>query len=130
VNAIATPPPGPQPNAETQAFWDAAARGQFLVRRCNACGRAHWYPRVVCPHCFSDRTDWERASGQGTLYAFTVMRRVPVPYAMAYVTLAEGPTMLTNIVNTDLDALYVGQPMRVVFVTADNGLAVPMFTPA
>lgn len=130
MNATVTPPPGPHPNAETQAFWDAAARGELLVRRCNACGRAHWYPRAVCPHCFSERTDWQPATGQGTVYSFTVMRRVPVPYALAYVTLAEGPTMLTNIVDADLDALYIGQPVRVAFVAADNGLAVPMFTPA
>jgi len=126
----ASAPPGPQPNAETQPFWDAAARGELLLRRCGECGRAHWYPRAICPHCFSDRTDWESASGRGTLYAYTVMRRVPVPYAIAYVTLAEGPTMLTNIVEADLESLHVGQPMRVAFVAADNGLAVPMFTPA
>ena len=33
------------------------------------------------------------------------MRRAPVPYAMAYVTLAEGPRMVTNIVDCDFDKL-------------------------
>ena len=33
------------------------------------------------------------------------MRRAAEPYAIAYVTLAEGPTMMTNIVDCDLDAM-------------------------
>ena len=43
------------------------------------------------------------------------MRRAPPPYAIAYVTLDEGPTMMTGIVDCDLDAIRIGQPVRVVF---------------
>ena len=43
------------------------------------------------------------------------MRRAKEPYAIAYVTLAEGPTMLTNIVDCDLDELRIGQAVAVVF---------------
>lgn len=130
MNTTTAPVPAPQPNPETQAFWDAAANGEFLLRSCADCGRAHWYPRALCPHCGSDRTSWVRASGDATLYSFSVMRRVAEPYAVAYVTLAEGPTMLTNIVGGSVGDLRVGQPLRVTFVAAENGLAVPMFTPA
>ncbi len=121
--------PAPEPNPETQAFWDGTAAGKMLVRECLACRRAHWYPRALCPHCFSERTAWREASGQGVIYSWSVMRRVPVPYAIAYVTLAEGPTMLTNIVDCDLDALRIGQPVRLVLKTAATGAQVPMFTP-
>ena len=38
------------------------------------------------------------------------MRRAPVPYAIAYVTLAEGPTMMTNIVDCDLDGSRSARP--------------------
>ena len=59
------------------------------------------------------------------------MRRAPVPYAIAYVTLDEGPTMMTNIVDCDLDAIRIGQAVRVVFKpTEDGGPPVPMFSPA
>lgn len=120
----------PEPHPETKAFWDATGEGRLMLRRCADCGRAHWYPRAICPHCFSEKTQWDAASGMGTIYSYSVTRRVPVPYAIAYVTLAEGPTMLTNIVDCDLDALRIGQPVRLVFVAADNGTQVPMFTPA
>ena len=43
--------PAPPANPETQAFWDAARQSKFLVKRCTACGEAHWYPRAICPFC-------------------------------------------------------------------------------
>jgi uncharacterized protein len=100
------------------------------VRHCTGCGEKHHYPRNICPFCFSDRTEWTEASGKGTLYSFSVMRRAAEPYVMAYVTLAEGPTMMTNIVDCDFDQLKVGQAVKVVFVPSEGGAPVPMFTPA
>src|SRR5262245_41257308 len=88
----------PAVSPETKAYWDAAARGQLLVRKCTACGETHHYPRTICPFCFSNKTEWITASGKGVIYSYSLMRRAPVPYVMAYVTLAEGPTMMTNIV--------------------------------
>jgi len=116
--------------AETQAFWNAAREGRFLVPVCAACGRAHWYPRAICPFCASDRMEWRQGSGRGTIYTFSVMRRVSEPYAIAHVTLAEGPTMLTNIVDCDFDKLFIGQTVTVVFKASENGQPVPMFSPA
>jgi uncharacterized OB-fold protein len=119
----------PQPNPETKPFWDAAADGKLLIKKCNACGRVHYYPRAICPFCFSDRTEWLQASGRGTIYSYSVMRRAPVPYAIAYVTLAEGPTMMTNLVDCDLDGIRIGQAVTVVFKPSDGGPPVPMFRP-
>ena len=117
----------PTPTPETQAFWDAAAKGQLLVKRCTACGRAHHYPRPICPFCGSDRTEWKDATGMGVIYSFSVMRRSSPPYVIAYVTLDEGPTIMTGLVDCDLDALRIGQPVRVVWTPTDGGPPVPMF---
>ena len=122
--------PAPEPNPETQPFWDAAARGQLLLKRCTACGELHYYPRAICPFCFSDKTEWQPASGKGRIYSFSVMRRTPEPYTIAYVTLEEGTTMLTNIVDCDFDALKVGQNVKLVFKPSEGGPPVPMFTRA
>ena len=73
---------------------------------------------------------WQEASGRGTVYTYSVMRRAPVPYCIAYVTLAEGPTMMTNIVDCDLDTVRIGQAVRLVFKPSEGGPPVPMFTPA
>ena len=122
--------PAPSVSMETQAYWDAAAKGKLLIKKCTACGQLHHYPRVLCPFCFSDKTEWVEASGKGTIYSYSVMRRAPVPYAIAYVTLAEGISMLTNIVDCDLDKIRIGQAVRLVFKPTDDGPPLPMFTPA
>ncbi len=122
--------PAPQVSPETRPFWDAAAAGRLLIKTCLSCGQAHHYPRSICPFCGSDRTEWRDASGRGTIYSYSVMRRMPVPYAIAYVTLEEGVTMMTNIVDCDLDAIRIGQVVTVVFRPTDGGPPVPMFAPA
>jgi uncharacterized OB-fold protein len=120
--------PAPQAGPETQPFWDAAAKGQLLIKQCRACGESHYYPRPLCPFCGSDATDWQTAAGTGTVYSYSVMRRAEVPYAIAYVTLDEGPTMMTNLVDCDFDRLKIGQRVKVVFSPTDGGPPVPTFT--
>ena len=119
----------PDTNPETKPFFDGSAAGKFMVRRCTVCKKVHWYPRAMCPFCFSDCT-WEEASGKGKIYSLSVMKRGEAPYAIAYVTLAEGPSMMTNIVDCDLDALKIGQDVKVKFIPTEDGPPMPFFTPA
>ncbi|MDB5819562.1 MAG: DNA-binding protein [Rhizobacter sp.] len=124
------PLPAPIVNAETETFWKAAAEGKLLLKRSKADGRVHWYPRALCPYTLAD-TEWFEASGRGTIYSVSVTRRAgPIPFAIAYVTVDEGVTLLTNIVDCDLDSLRIGDAVKVVFKPADGGAMVPMFTPA
>lgn len=121
--------PAPKALPESMDYWKAADEGVLLVKRCSACGRHHHYPRSLCPFCLSEATEWRTAAGTATLYSWSTMGQGDDAYTLAYVTLAEGPTMLTNIVGCDPATLAVGQPLRVVFTKTD-GHAVPMFTPA
>jgi uncharacterized protein len=121
--------PAPEANPETKPFWDAAAEGRLLLKKCVTCGQVHFYPRAICPFCGSDKTEWVSASGRGTVYSYSVMRRVPIPYALAYVTLEEGVTMMTNVVDGDLDTIRIGQEVMVVFKPSEGGPPVPMFRP-
>lgn len=119
----------PAPTPETEHYWSAAAEGRLLIKQCRSCDRPHFYPRALCPFCFSRETEWRQAEGVGTVYSFSIARRAQVPYVVAYVTLAEGPTMLTNIVDCLADTLHIGQKVRLVFKSSENGQPVPMFTP-
>ena len=115
---------------ETKAFWDAAGEGRLLVKQCDDCSEHHHYPRDACPFCGSERLQWRQASGKGTIYSFSVMRRAEVPYIIAYVTLAEGPTMMSNIVDADADAVRIGQAVKLKFSASEGGPPMPVFTPA
>ena len=129
----------PTPSPETQAWWDAAGEGRFLVKRCRACQRAHFYPRPFCPHCWSDDVVWEEASGRATVYTWSVVHRndLPpfherLPYVVAVVELEEGPKAMTNLVDVDPAAIQAGMPVEVVFRALDDDqeLQVPVFRPA
>jgi len=117
-------------NAETEPFWRAAADGILLLKRAKASGVVHWYPRALCPYTLQE-TEWFAASGKGTIYSVTVTRRAgPVPYAIGYVELDEGVTVLSNFVDCDLDTLRIGDRVKVCFKPTDGGHKIPMFTPA
>jgi uncharacterized OB-fold protein len=127
----------PTPDNTTRPFWDAARESRFLVKRCRACGRAHYYPRPFCPHCWSDAVDWEEASGRASLYTWSVVHQndLPpwpdrVPYVAAVVDLEEGPRAMTNVVDCDFERLRVDMPLRVAFRAASDDVTLPVFRPA
>jgi uncharacterized OB-fold protein len=114
---------------ETREFWSAAEAGRLMLNTCEDCLRPHWYPRMVCPLCGSTRLRWQQATGKGTLYAFSTARRATPAYTLAYVQLAEGPTLLTNVVEADPDTLSIGMPVQVTFRRAEEGRMMPFFKP-
>jgi uncharacterized protein len=121
--------PSPAVTSETAAFWSKANEGQFTLPQCKACGKFHWYPRAHCPFCSSDSIELKPAKGTGTVYSFSISRRGKEAYVIAYVTLDEGVTMMTNIVNADNAKLAIGQKVRVTLMESENGQRVPMFEP-
>ncbi|MBT3701591.1 MAG: Zn-ribbon domain-containing OB-fold protein [Alphaproteobacteria bacterium] len=119
----------PSINMETEAYWEATKQNKLLLKKCDDCGETHWYPRAICPHCSSSNTCWYEGSGKGKIYSFSVMRRVEIPYVMAYVTLDEGVSLLTNIVECDFDNLSIDQDVEVVFRATQGDQALPLFRP-
>ena len=138
-----TGPPGsgarfdlPTIEAESEPYWDALRDGRLLIKRCDACGRHHSYPRPFCPHCWSDSVAWEDASGDATLYTFSIVRvnDLPpfperVPYVAAIVELREGPRMMTNVVDCQFDELRIGMPLRVQFRDIGDDVTITVFSP-
>ena len=119
----------PKVNFESKAYWDATAEGKLLVKTCNDCKQPHYFPRALCPFCFSENMKYVESKGTGVIYSYSVTQGKE-PYTIAYVTLDEGVTMLTNIVDCDFDKLKIGQKVKVKFFDTGEGNAVPMFTAA
>ena len=116
-------------NPETKAFWARVERDELSVGHCNGCGEVHFYPRAICPFCFSDDTELKVASGKGEILSFSVISRGE-PYVLALVTLEEGVTMLTNIVTDDPGSISCGTKVEVTFRAGADGAKAPMFTPS
>jgi uncharacterized OB-fold protein len=122
--------PSPIANPENKSFLEAAQNNQLLLKFCNSCKEAHYFPRTICPHCGSDDTTWVKSDGVGEIYSYTVMRRgVEVPFAMAYVRLSEGISMLTHLTDCDFDSIRVGQKVKVVFQETQDGQKTHLFKP-
>jgi uncharacterized OB-fold protein len=117
-------------NPGDQEYFDAAAAGKLMLKKCGGCGEFHHYPRALCPFCFSDKVQSVEAKGTGEIYSYSVSRRAgPVVYCIAYVKLDEGVTLMTNIVDCDLDTVKVGQKVKVTFKNTEGGVAMPVFKP-
>jgi hypothetical protein len=125
----------PQPTPETQPFWDGTREGQLRLQRCDACGKTYFPPRPFCPACGSRKVSWFQASGKAVLWSYVIHhRQVPgftPPYAIAVVQLAEGPRMMTNIVDCAQtpEALALDMPLEVVFAKQDDVITLPFFRP-
>lgn len=129
----------PESDAFTRPYWEAAAEGRLLIRRCRAvgCARPHHYPREFCPYCWSEGVEWEEVSGRATLYTWSVVHRndLPpfgerLPYVAAVVDLAEGPRMMTEVVDCPEAELRIGMRLRVRFRSCgEPAVPVPVFSP-
>lgn len=117
----------PHISCESAPFWEAANREQLLLRRCLDTGKAFFYPRDHSPFTGSAATDWVVASGHATLYSFSYSGRDDEAYCIAYVTLDEGPTMLSIIECDDPQHLRIGQRLNVTFAPTPNGQKIPVF---
>jgi uncharacterized protein len=112
--------PGPIPTSISEPFWSALRRGEFTLQHCDACGKAIFYPRAHCPHCWSETLTWRAASGRGTVKSFSVIHRpghfawsAVAPYVIALIDLEEGPTMLSQLLIDDVNAARVGMKVSV-----------------
>ena len=126
----------PKPDPDTQAFWDGCLHDQLLLQRCSACHAFRHPPSPICAACLSDRFAWERASGYGVIYTFTIVRRAlgrgweeRIPYVVSVVELDEGVRVLSDIVDVEPEAVAIGMPVEVTFAELDGTTKLPLFRP-
>lgn len=125
----ATPLAGPGPE---EIFQQGVDDGEFKIQQCGDCGKHVFYPRAICPHCGSGALSFKLASGKGEVYATSVVRQRPEDgpdYNIAIVELAEGPRMMTRVVDVAPDEVRIGQSVDA-FVGEVDGAKVVLFRPA
>ncbi len=131
--------PVPQPQQESDFYWEKAKRHELWLRKCDDCGKAYFYPRDISPCCFSKDTTWIRASGRAKLHTYAVVHQPThpgfadeAPYVPAIVELEEGPRMATNIVgigDPTPEKLQIDMPLEVTFEDISDRIALPKFRP-
>jgi uncharacterized OB-fold protein len=119
----------------SRPFWDGCKRHELLLQKCSACGHVWFPPSSRCPQCLSTDYEWSKASGRGRIWSWIVMWQryfrafeAEIPYNVAYVTLEEGPRLMTNIVGVENDAIHCDMPVVVVFEDVTAEISLPKFT--
>lgn len=121
---------GPGPDAVFAAF---LADGRFMLQQCDDCKKHVFYPRVLCPHCGSPKLSWQPASGQGTVYSATVVRRKPEQggdYNVALVDLHEGPRMMSRVDGISPHEVAIGMAVCAKIIDEPKKGKLLIFTPA
>ncbi|MFJ7977321.1 Zn-ribbon domain-containing OB-fold protein [Peribacillus sp. JNUCC 23] len=125
--------PGPTITAVSKPFWDAVARKEFILQKCADCEKWVFYPREICPHCWSNRLEWTPATGNARLKTWGIVHRPGhsawlevAPYVLGVVELEEGPTMLTHLLLDPDQGLQIGLPLQVSYTNC-NDVWLPFF---
>ena len=128
--------PLPVPSRTSAEFWKAAKRHELCLLRCQDCEHYIVYPRSLCPQCLGTKLKWEKVSGRGTVYSYTIVRRagIPgfekdVPYVFAIVELDEGPRMATNIVGIEPEKVAINMEVEATFADVTPEITLVKFQP-
>lgn len=111
--------------------WLAALeQGRFLLQRSTSSGRYLFHPRVAEPLSGATDLAWVEASGEGVVYAVTVVHPRPpaAPYTVALVDLAEGPRAMGRVEGLPPEAVRIGLAVKA-RVGRIDGVAALLFHP-
>ena len=112
-------------------YWTALAAGRLVVARCRACGLAQPAGRLVCAACGAAPLAQVPASGKGTVYSTTAIRRRAEQggdYNVAIVELAEGVRLMSRVEGVAADQVRIGMAVQA-RIAGSGDAAVLVFDP-
>jgi uncharacterized OB-fold protein len=126
--------PLPAPTRDNAPFYDAARKGELRFQRCSACGTFRHYPRPSCPACLSRAYTWERSSGRGRVYTWTIVRgpTLPafehnLPYNVVDVLMDEGVHFVSEVLDCPPEEIHAGLTVEAVFVPVSDAITLVKF---
>jgi uncharacterized OB-fold protein len=112
----------PRLDQDNRFFWTSGARGELQFLRCRDCSTFVHPPHPVCRHCMSENVAPEAVAGTGVVDTYTVNYQawrpgLEVPFVVARVAIdgAPGVYLTTNIVGCPVEAVRIGDRVRVAF---------------
>jgi uncharacterized OB-fold protein len=127
----------PEITAGTEPYWNALREHRLIYQRCRECATTYAPYQPNCRNCWSTNVEDLVSTGCGTVYSFSIVWRPPfpafrpdVPYAVAWVHLAEGFYVTTNIVNCAPDDVRIDMPVQVVFDDVTPQVTLARFAPS
>ncbi len=97
-------------------YRNGLAQGRLLLQHCEECNKHVFYARLLCPHCGSKQLTFVESKGLGTVRATTVLRGPSLPaakYTISLIDLAEGVTMMGNVVGPTAEDIVAGTRVKI-----------------
>jgi uncharacterized protein len=115
-------------------FYQYCKNHELRFQRCTKCGKWRHVPRDMCAECGSWDWEWAKSSGRGKLFTWTVVTlpmhpafTEEVPYAVCLIDMAEGPRIVSRIVDVAPQDLRMGLPVEVIFDAVTPEVTLPRF---
>lgn len=116
-------------------YWAAAREHRLIVQECAACRALRHPPGPVCPNCQSPLIGWREMSGQGRIWSWVRFHQNyfpgfadEIPYNVVMIELAEGPFLVSNLVDLPPGRdPAVGDAVSVVFDAITPEFTLPKF---
>ncbi len=126
--------PLPELEGFAKDFYGYCRAGELRFQRCGECGAWRHVPRELCAECGSWQWSWERSSGRGEVYTWTVVERPlhpafaeDAPYACTVVEMEEGVRLLSVVDDVAPTELRIGLPVQVFFEAVTDEVSLPKF---
>jgi len=122
---------------ETEHFWTGGKNNQLCFLHCDDCQTWIHPPQPICPECMGKNLKPKATSGKGAVHSYTINRQAWIPgfdppYVVALVEIGEDPRvrLMSNVVNCDVESVFIGMKVQVLFEAQDNGVVyIPLFEP-
>lgn len=127
--------PQPVRDAVNAPYLDGWRDGKLLMQHCQSCDQLIFYPRPMCPNCWSTDLDWQTMSGRGKVVSYSVIHRPnhesfadEVPITLAEIMLDEGVALLGRVIEGTTSS---GMPVRLANDPSNTArYPLPVFMPS
>ena len=103
--------PEPTLTETNRPLIEAWGRGELVLQHCAPCGHIIFFPRELCPKCWSTQLEWRKHSGRGRVVSHSrVYSHVTEPFAsespvtLAEIELEDGGAMLARVIESVISA--------------------------
>ena len=128
--------PLPRATEDSAPYWEAARKSELRMQKCLDCSHVRFPPALLCAECLSEKAEWVKLSGRGTVFSWIVVHQsqhpafnADTPYNVAIIQLEEGPRLHTNLVDCANDQIHIGMPVEVIFDKINDEVTLPKFRP-
>jgi uncharacterized OB-fold protein len=128
--------PQPRSDKDNVIFIDGWRAGRLMLQHCKECGLTFFYPRPMCPGCWSEGIEWTEASGKGEVVSYSLVYRpsdpsffAEAPIVLAEVRLPEGAIMLARIICDDPKTVRTGMAIELLPPDQAKRYPLPAFRP-